>query len=496
MGVDRRRPLGPSVPRSAVLGGEGGSAGRTTPSRHQVVRAPPSGRPLARASGRRTSRYAQRHAPRCGSPPRSRPIRFYLVIGAVPPLRSDGADVPPRDSLRCRLIGSFRRSSDCLVLAFAVATICSRLDHRAAADAALAYLRPAARDEHRVLVRAVLPGEVPHVDDVELVSGSRSWELGVDRRHRRVSRAGDDLHRRLDLRQEIAQDRRDFGRGGCARSASTRRSGRPRRTRGSPGGRRRGARTARCRSGRRPRSGGGQRCGTPPDRGPRPSPSAPHPARAERPRPRSRRRCFASGPDVRPRRRARPTCRCRGRRRAAPGACRSAETGDPNDELAHRARREQLIASLGTTEPRQVDRHQVRLLGESRPGRLEREQALRPGAQQEGVIVPVALGEADRQPVDGPEPGPDGSVRPCGHAVAPKCRWPHSLAQCHSRRPRSHPPVHSGSGQSWPGGADGTATGGRRPDWRPTASHWRMRARRAALTLNGRHLGRPRRTDT
>ena len=41
----------------------------------------------------------------------------------------------------------------------------------------------------------------------------------------------------------------------------------------------------------------------------------------------------------------------------------------------------------------------MRALGEPRPRRIEREQALRPRAQQEGVIGPVlALGEADRQP--------------------------------------------------------------------------------------------------
>ena len=85
--------------------------------------------------------------------------------------------------------------------------------------------------------------------------------------------------------------------------------------------------------------------------------------------------------------------------------------GDANDELAHRPRRQQRIATLGMTEPRQVDRHQMGVLGESRPGRFEREQALRPRAQQEGVIVPVlALGEADGQPVDRPELRLDGCV--------------------------------------------------------------------------------------
>ena len=94
--------------------------------------------------------------------------------------------------------------------------------------------------------------------------------------------------------------------------------------------------------------------------------------------------------------------------------------GDANDELAHRPRREQRIATLGMTEPRQVDRHQMRVFGESRPHRLEREQALRPRAQQEGVIVPVlALGEADGQPVDRPELHLDGCVRPFAHVCGP-----------------------------------------------------------------------------
>ena len=93
--------------------------------------------------------------------------------------------------------------------------------------------------------------------------------------------------------------------------------------------------------------------------------------------------------------------------------------GEADDELAHRPRREQLIAALGMTESRQVDGHQMRVLGEPRPGRLEGEQALRPRAQQQGVIVPVlALGEADRQPVDGPELRLDGPVQPGAHPAS------------------------------------------------------------------------------
>ena len=93
--------------------------------------------------------------------------------------------------------------------------------------------------------------------------------------------------------------------------------------------------------------------------------------------------------------------------------------GDTNHELAHRPRREQRVAALGMTEPRQVDRHQMRVLGEPQPGRLEREQTLRPWAQQQGVIVAIlALREADRQPVDRPELCLDGAVQPVAHAAS------------------------------------------------------------------------------
>jgi hypothetical protein len=72
--------------------------------------------------------------------------------------------------------------------------------------------------------------------------------------------------------------------------------------------------------------------------------------------------------------------------------------GDANDELAHRARRQQRIAALGMTESRQVDRHQMHVFGEPQPGRLEREQALRPRTQQEGVLVAaLALGGRRRR---------------------------------------------------------------------------------------------------
>ena len=93
--------------------------------------------------------------------------------------------------------------------------------------------------------------------------------------------------------------------------------------------------------------------------------------------------------------------------------------GEADDELAHRPRREQRIAALGMTESRQVDRHQMRVFGEPQPGRLEGEQALRPRAQQQRVIVPVlALGETDGQPVDGSELRLDGAVQPGAHPAS------------------------------------------------------------------------------
>src|SRR5580693_3195979 len=74
---------------------------------------------------------------------------------------------------------------------------------------------------------------------------------------------------------------------------------------------------------------------------------------------------------------------------------------DAEDEVGHRPRREQLFATLGMSEPRQVDRHQVGVFGQPWPRWLEGEQALRPWTQQQCVVVALlALGEANRQPVD------------------------------------------------------------------------------------------------
>src|SRR5258705_7487645 len=65
---------------------------------------------------------------------------------------------------------------------------------------------PPGGDERRVLVGSVFPGEVACVEDVELaVRQPVVEELGVDRRHRGVVPAGDDLHRDLYLRQHLVQ---------------------------------------------------------------------------------------------------------------------------------------------------------------------------------------------------------------------------------------------------------------------------------------------------
>ena len=66
--------------------------------------------------------------------------------------------------------------------------------------------------------------------------------------------------------------------------------------------------------------------------------------------------------------------------------------GGGDDELAHRPRGQQRVAALGMPEPRQVHGHQVGMLREPPPDRLEGQQALRPRAEQEGMIgVPSSL---------------------------------------------------------------------------------------------------------
>src|ERR1700679_1667626 len=85
----------------------------------------------------------------------------------------------------------------------AVRSACSRRTGARVAGA------PPARHERRELVRAVLPDEMAGVDRVELAVGQPLVEkLGVYRRHRRIMRAGEDLHRRLYLRQEDREGRK------------------------------------------------------------------------------------------------------------------------------------------------------------------------------------------------------------------------------------------------------------------------------------------------
>jgi hypothetical protein len=67
---------------------------------------------------------------------------------------------------------------------------------------------PPVADEGGVRVGCVLPCVVPGVDEVERAVGQPLMQkLGVGRWHRGVSRAGDDLYRRLYLREQIAQER-------------------------------------------------------------------------------------------------------------------------------------------------------------------------------------------------------------------------------------------------------------------------------------------------
>jgi hypothetical protein len=77
--------------------------------------------------------------------------------------------------------------------------------------------------------------------------------------------------------------------------------------------------------------------------------------------------------------------------------------GGEHQELAHRPRRQQRVPALGMPEPGQVDRHQMRVFGELRPGWRKRQEALGPGTEQERVIafllgLGLGLGEADGEP--------------------------------------------------------------------------------------------------
>ncbi|BAY49388.1 hypothetical protein SAMD00079811_70170 [Scytonema sp. HK-05] len=72
--------------------------------------------------------------------------------------------------------------------------------------------------------------------------------------------------------------------------------------------------------------------------------------------------------------------------------------GKAHNELAHRARKHERVAALGVSEAREVDRHEVRVLGKPRPRWLERIQALRPRTEEEGMHTSpwvLTLGVAD-----------------------------------------------------------------------------------------------------
>jgi hypothetical protein len=294
-----------------------------------------------------------------------------------------------------------------------------------------------------------------------LLWGSRLWrELGVDWRHRRVSPPGDDLHRRLYLRQQVAQYRK-LGRVGAH---VAHRLDHPVAFVG------RQVILA---------DGVGQR--VPLDAGERAGHDLPRVSATEavevggfdpvlQPRSQLERDRRAAAADDQA---AQPAWMQGRGEQAGRGADVGADdmrvlepegVGGADDELAHRPRGQQRVPALGMTEPRQVDRHQMGAFGQPRPHRLEGEQAFRPRAQQQGVIVAVlALREADRQPVDDPELHLDGRVQPGGHDAAPS-RCVVVIRDCipaivMPTGPHSYPPAHSATGQSWPGRAAGTPTG-------------------------------------
>src|SRR5262245_20700557 len=75
--------------------------------------------------------------------------------------------------------------------------------------------------------------------------------------------------------------------------------------------------------------------------------------------------------------------------------------GDTNDEVAHRPRRAQALATRRMPEPRKVDGYEVCVLRQTRPGGLEREQAFGPRIEQQRLgLVLLALGITDRQTID------------------------------------------------------------------------------------------------
>ena len=158
-------------------------------------------------------------------------------------------------------------------------------------------------------------------------------------------------------------------------------------------------------------SGAGRRCGNPRGRGLRPSPSACPRAGAGPVNIHSRRPGYASVPDVQRRRNSEALGRCRDRRRAGSRA-RTRRRGELRSRpwsgarAAHRSRLERPYPgrSTATRCAASASRSQVGSKAYRLSGRW---------AQQEGVIVSdLALGVADRQPVDRPELRLDGAVQP------------------------------------------------------------------------------------
>src|SRR5262249_15823093 len=85
-------------------------------------------------------------------------------------------------------------------------------------------------------------------------------------------------------------------------------------------------------------------------------------------------------------------------------------------EPGHRPRSEQRVPALRVTEPGQVDGDQPGVAGQHGPDRREREQGLRPRAEQQGFLGPLpTAGTPDGESFDDPEPDPERQVQPDGH---------------------------------------------------------------------------------
>src|SRR4029077_15578812 len=242
---------------------------------------------------------------------------------------------------------------------------------------------PPGRDEGGVLGGAVLPGEVPRVDDVELaVRQPLMEELGVHRRHGTVPAAGDDLHRGLHLREQITQGR-ELGGGGArvphrfdeAVALVGRQVVLP-----DWVWQRVPLDTAQYLGDDLPRVSGAEAvevgCVDPviqrraqlqrDCRTPASDHQAAQPARMPRRGEQTGRGADVRADDVR--------------------VLEAERVSDLDDELTHCPRGQQRVAALRVPETWQVDGHQVRVLAEPGPHWLEGEQALGPGVQQQGGI--------------------------------------------------------------------------------------------------------------